>query len=247
MQSERAGSLSGTTAVAPGADALTGRHVAIAAAVCALPWLVQRLLRLALGDEAGMLFVRERLLPEIGPVEIPTMALLALAGASATWTAVASRRRLGRGAALALLGAGLGLLAVAGEEASWGQWLFGFAPPEAIARINHQEELNLHNIVLQGKSELLRAAFGVAGLVAVLVLPRVRGLRAIAAPIAFAPMFAVLTVLPLWELVADYVVILPAIDGFMRSKLFSESQELMIAATALACAWTISRRCRARP
>ncbi|MBN1123346.1 MAG: hypothetical protein JXJ17_19900 [Anaerolineae bacterium] len=33
----------------------------------------------------------------------------------------------------------------AGEEVSWGQWLFGFEPSEAIRDVNAQDELNIHN------------------------------------------------------------------------------------------------------
>ena len=33
-----------------------------------------------------------------------------------------------------------------GEESSWGQWLFGFEPPESIKAVNTQDELNLHNL-----------------------------------------------------------------------------------------------------
>jgi hypothetical protein len=38
-----------------------------------------------------------------------------------------------------------GLVFFAGEEMSWGQHLFGFAPPESIAARNEQQEFNLHN------------------------------------------------------------------------------------------------------
>jgi hypothetical protein len=34
----------------------------------------------------------------------------------------------------------------AGEEVSWGQWLFGFDPPETIGSTNRQGELNIHNL-----------------------------------------------------------------------------------------------------
>ena len=45
-----------------------------------------------------------------------------------------------------LVGLGLLMLLFAGEEASWGQWYFGFEPPEQIKAINTQDELNLHNL-----------------------------------------------------------------------------------------------------
>ena len=33
----------------------------------------------------------------------------------------------------------------AGEEASWGQWYFGWATPDSLKEINDQQETNLHN------------------------------------------------------------------------------------------------------
>jgi hypothetical protein len=41
-----------------------------------------------------------------------------------------------------------GLFIGAGEEISWGQRVFGFKTPEAIARINVQGEFNLHNLTV---------------------------------------------------------------------------------------------------
>ncbi len=38
-------------------------------------------------------------------------------------------------------------LAVAGEEISWGQHLFGFVPPKAFLELNFQQELNFHNFL----------------------------------------------------------------------------------------------------
>jgi len=45
-----------------------------------------------------------------------------------------------------LLCVGLASLVIAGEEVSWGQRWFGLATPEALATINTQDELNVHNI-----------------------------------------------------------------------------------------------------
>jgi len=203
-------------------------------AMYALPWLAQRGLRAILGDEAGQRFVYDQLLPELGPIEIPTMLLLLAAGVWALRLGATRVPDLGRPAATMLVAFGAGLLLVAGEEASWGQWLFGFTPPDEVARINHQGELNLHNIALQGKTELMRALFGLAGLAAVFAAPRMGAFSGLRAPVAFAPWFAAMTVFPLWELATDYVTLVPLIDGFASSKLFSEWQELMISASALA-------------
>ena len=47
---------------------------------------------------------------------------------------------------VALLGLGIFFFIAFGEEISWGQHLFGFQAPEALARYNIQEEVNLHNL-----------------------------------------------------------------------------------------------------
>src|SRR5262245_11646687 len=39
-------------------------------------------------------------------------------------------------------------LVVAGEEISWGQRLFGFKPPDVFLERNFQQELNLHNVLM---------------------------------------------------------------------------------------------------
>ena len=40
----------------------------------------------------------------------------------------------------------LACLYFAGEEMSWGQWLFGWETPEVVRRFNDQGETNLHNV-----------------------------------------------------------------------------------------------------
>jgi hypothetical protein len=40
----------------------------------------------------------------------------------------------------------LGCFYFGGEEASWGQWLFGWATPEMWQAVNDQNETNLHNL-----------------------------------------------------------------------------------------------------
>lgn len=64
----------------------------------------------------------------------------------------------------------------AGEEISWGQWLFGWSTPEAMQVINDQNETNLHNIsswLDQKPRALVELWIVVAGL----VLPVMRRLR----------------------------------------------------------------------
>jgi hypothetical protein len=44
-------------------------------------------------------------------------------------------------------GAAAACLFIAGEEISWGQWLFHWETPAAMAAVNLQQETNLHNLV----------------------------------------------------------------------------------------------------
>lgn len=87
------------------------------------------------------IFVRED-----GPGEWLT-AIVYLA--AAPLAGLLSIRFLRQGLSLhALLAAvlALGLFFVGMEEISWGQRLFGFATPDALAGVNRQQELNLHNL-----------------------------------------------------------------------------------------------------
>ncbi len=77
---------------------------------------------------------------ELAQLVCITLALLvALAGLPLAW------RRAPRWAFAWLLLAALCCLYVAGEEMSWGQHFFGWATPPEWARINDQNETNLHN------------------------------------------------------------------------------------------------------
>jgi len=79
------------------------------------------------------------------------------AAAGVAWRLRASRQSL-LGALFALLA--LGSLFIAGEEIAWGQRLLGFATPEELAAVNHQNEVTVHNV------SGLQTAFNVVLLVA---------------------------------------------------------------------------------
>ncbi len=80
---------------------------------------------------------------EDGPVEALQVVLL-LASAAVLVLAARQAVRLGK---LALFGmAGLAFWAC-GEELSWGQRIFGWSTPSGWARLNVQQETNLHNLV----------------------------------------------------------------------------------------------------
>ncbi len=59
----------------------------------------------------------------------------------------------------------LGSFVVAGEEISWGQRLLGLTTPSALAGVNHQGELNIHNIgVIQRAFNLFEVGAGLYGM-----------------------------------------------------------------------------------
>jgi len=144
-----------------------------------------------------------RLLGEYGPIEMATFLALSAAGVGAIAHAWSVARRPERGGEAAFfLALGVVLLAAAGEEISWGQWFFHFATPPAF-RSNVQGELNVHNLPgLHGHSELLRLAFGLAGLVGVVAGRRPR-FAAVGAPPALASWFVVIVCFATFDVLAD--------------------------------------------
>ena len=58
---------------------------------------------------------------------------------------------------LVYLGLALLFFFGAGEEISWGQRIFGFKTPQALAQVNKQDELNLHNLTVMENSKIFTA------------------------------------------------------------------------------------------
>ncbi len=87
--------------------------------------------------------------------------------------------------------AAFGLMIVSMEEIAWGQKIFGFCTPKAMAGVNAQGELTLHNIEgIHGKTQYLYLAFAVAGLVGIsFSRARSRMMRLIAVPGTMASWF----------------------------------------------------------
>lgn len=86
------------------------------------------------------------LIREDNLVEQATCVVYLIAVAFAVASTVAFYRRAEKIYAVlyGLLSAGLFFVAM--EEISWGQRIFGFEAPESLARLNQQNEANLHNI-----------------------------------------------------------------------------------------------------
>jgi hypothetical protein len=108
------------------------------------------------------------LIQEDGPIE--WSQFVGFLGASigfalAAWRLLVRGDRLG--AALLAIGA-LGIFGIAGEEISWGQRILGLDTPEALTAINHQHEINIHNITafpVQRIGNWLQLVLGLAGMV----------------------------------------------------------------------------------
>jgi hypothetical protein len=104
---------------------------------------------------------------EDGPLEWLQFAAFL---AASVFLVLATVRLVRRGDWLAavLIGLGaLGMFGIAGEEISWGQRLLGLETPESLAEINHQNEINLHNITsfpMQRIGNYLQLVLGGAGL-----------------------------------------------------------------------------------
>ena len=114
---------------------------------------------------------------EDGPIEWSQFAAFL---AAALGLAVAAWRLVQRGDKLGalLIGIGaLGIFGIAGEEISWGQRLLDLETPEALTAVNHQNEINVHNITafpMQRIGNWLQLVLGAAGL-ALPWLTRTRG------------------------------------------------------------------------
>ncbi|NDV61427.1 hypothetical protein G0Q06_03085 [Puniceicoccales bacterium CK1056] len=107
---------------------------------------------------------------EDGPVEYSGFIFLALTGFILARAGYRATRLPGyhRLKGMVLLFAGLGFLLAAGEEISWGQRLIGFETPEPLAKVNEQQEFNLHNMEKGLVDHSVRygiALFAVAGLI----------------------------------------------------------------------------------
>ena len=102
---------------------------------------------------------------DIGPLEYGTAIFF---GVSAALLTLAAFRASGWNGAV-YLGAAIVCFFVAGEEISWGQWIFHWQPPEALAAVNLQHETNLHNLVNPRVYDLVYAVAGFAFLAAALI------------------------------------------------------------------------------
>lgn len=177
------------------------------------------------GEPLVWIFGREG--EDTGVVEYATVLLF-------LWSALACAWLARRGPTLArwVYAAGaVGAVLIAGEEISWGQWLFHWSTPEAIAAGNLQDETNLHNFLPPNAWELAYAAAGWA-LIAIVLVMRF-------APFAARVDFAPLSVFRRSRFAAPLAL---TAGILMQHHFVQELSELALAAAAAhALGWTTNR------
>jgi len=180
--------------------------------------------------------VAEWFLAENHPVELLTF--LSLMAASLLAALVLRREVKGaknRWVELTFAIVALGAFFTAMEEIAWGQWLLGFDTPESWRAINEQGETTFHNLKgFQGKTEIPRLFFGLAGLVAVSFRSVPLFVR-ISAPPILAWWFGPIAIHALVDLVEDFVQLPESIRHPLSRT--SELTEMLIGLAAAFYAW----------
>lgn len=212
-------------------EALSGPLAAFALTALTLLWLALaplNVLNRALGEPMVWLFGREA--QDTGLVEYATVLLFA---AAAALGGVLALRGPLAGRVIYALGA-LAAVFIAGEEMSWGQWLFHWATPADLYAGNLQHETNLHNFLPPGFWEGAYAAAG-WGLIAVGLVMRFARPR-----FSFGP----LAVLRESRFAAPLAL---SAGVLMQHHLFQEISEVALgAATVYALGWIAARETVAR-
>jgi hypothetical protein len=113
------------------------------------------------------------------PIEWAQFGLCLFSSLVFALAAVRSARAGHRGLAVLLLLTAMGSVALAGEEISWGQRVFGLATPDELAGVNHQSEMNVHNIDVgipwEALFKLFAFSMGLGGVVLALSARRPAG------------------------------------------------------------------------
>jgi hypothetical protein len=189
-----------------------------------------------------------RLLRETGPVEDLTAIFFLMAALIAVMVAVRNRRTSHKAwhAFVFAFSAGLFLL-IALEEIAWGQHLLGFRPPDFIAGSNKQGEMTLHNLeAMHGRSDLMRLAFGAAGVIGMLFF-RGPALERFAVPGHLASLMVTVLVMGILDEMEDHMSF-PGSFG-MAVHRSAEAVEMLCGLGALLYMWdkrrTISHPARA--
>jgi hypothetical protein len=186
------------------------------------------------------------LIREDGPVENLQFVLFLGSSVGALVLARHHARSGRRAIAGVFVLAAAGLLGIAGEEISWGQRIFGWGTPEALAEINRQGETTLHNVGTI--EEIVRwTVFGIAVAAALAAWRFDRGplhtrhpvVRALVPSRIFVPAFALIAG---WRVFRETVVP-PEALRFAISE-FTEVVEFVMASTVAIFLWLQIRSVR---
>jgi hypothetical protein len=146
---------------------MSRRNVTLFAAVPIATFIAYVLAR-AMLSEAWQKFIYA----ENGPIELGTAALFAVASGSALTLCRKGNHIPGVYRGLFLLFAGLCTF-IALEEISYGQQLFGWASPTWFEENNHHHQTNLHNLMGNRPSHVLKNVGNYGTLLGFIVLPAV--------------------------------------------------------------------------
>lgn len=122
------------------------RALLIALAPIAVVGVVTLLAALSLLSKSAFRPIFNVVTAEDSVLEWPQFVFALAAGLMFIWAGVLLVRKGEWVAGAAYLLIGVCGLFVAGEEISWGQRIFGWVEPASLSAINHQNELNVHNI-----------------------------------------------------------------------------------------------------
>lgn len=214
------------------AAAAAASSLAVLAALPLLAWLAPGSLAAALAKDGAA--------GGTGAVEQLTVLVL-LPGLLAGGVALLWRRVAHRPARAWLAAWLAACLYFAGEEASWGQWWFGWQTPAALAALNDQGEANLHNVSswLDQKPRALVEAFAVlAGVLA--PLARRAGWRAAPRAPGAAPRWDEWVVAPAALLPAALPFMLVRVAGWLPGEAPLGDSELRELALAWFLAWYLA-------
>lgn len=214
-------------------EATSRGETAFALFALGLVWVVLTplaVLNRALGEPMTWVFGREAM--DTGVVEYATVLLFAWSALACAWLA-----RRGGGVQRWVYAAGAAAAVfIAGEEMSWGQWLFHWDTPQAIAAANLQGETNVHNFLGPQAWEL---AYGAAGWAMIAVVLAMR----------FAPAARKVTLAPL-AVFRDSRFAAPlalAAGVMMQHHFLQELSELALAAAVAHALGWIAARTPGRP
>jgi hypothetical protein len=125
--------------------------------IVVLVYLILGFATLAFGDTiAAKLFDEDRYFENIGAISLFIASVLSFYTFYLAWKARATTG-IFWGKYLVYLGLALLYFFGAAEEISWGQRIFGIEQPGALAEVNVQQELNIHNLAVFENSKLLKA------------------------------------------------------------------------------------------